>query len=75
MNYKVVPFIAQITQEGSAGDVAMQLQGLINTQVKQGWEYVRLEQVETSVLGSAGCFGIGAKQGYSTIYRMAIFKQ
>ncbi|URW80968.1 hypothetical protein [Xiashengella succiniciproducens] len=47
MDYKVVPFVAQITQKDTTATVAGQLQALINEHSSQGWEYVRLENVET----------------------------
>lgn len=75
MNYKVIPFIAQINHKDSTDAVAKQLQNLINDYSAQGWEYVRLENVETSVEGDNGCFGIGAKPGYNTSCMVAVFKR
>lgn len=75
MNFIVVPFIAHITHDGSSKEVAQQLQRLINEYASQGWEYLRLESVETAIAADAGCFGLGAKPGYTTVYRMAVFKQ
>jgi hypothetical protein len=39
--------VAQITQKDTTATVAGQLQALINEHSSQGWEYVRLENVET----------------------------
>lgn len=75
MNYKVVPFVAQITQKDTTSKVAGQLQTLINEHSTQGWEYVRLENVETQVAPENGCFGIGAKPGFNTIFKMVVFKK
>jgi len=75
MNYKVVPFVAKITQSDSTRAVAGQLQDVINQYAIEGWEYVRLESVETNVTGTDGCFGIGAKPGYTTSFSMVVFKQ
>ncbi|NQV52837.1 MAG: hypothetical protein HQ500_06620 [Flavobacteriales bacterium] len=75
MNYKVVPFVAQITQKDTTATVAGQLQTLINEHSSQGWEYVRLENVETKVAPDNGCFGIGGKPGFSTVFKMVVFKQ
>lgn len=75
MNYKVVPFVAQITQKDTTATVAGQLQTLINEHSAQGWEYVRLENVETAVEPESGCFGFGAKPGYRTSFKMVVFKK
>ena len=75
MNYKVVPFTAKITQKDTTANVAEQLQNLINEYAAQGWEYVRLESVDTQVTPDSGCFGFGAKPGYSTSFKMVVFKQ
>ncbi|OFY84601.1 MAG: hypothetical protein A3F72_19355 [Bacteroidetes bacterium RIFCSPLOWO2_12_FULL_35_15] len=75
MNYKVVPFVAQITQKDTTATVAGQLQTLINEHCSQGWEYVRLENVETQVAPDNGCFGLGAKPGFNTIFKMVVFKK
>jgi len=75
MNYKVVPFVAKITQKDTVAAVAEQLQNLINEYSIQGWEYIRLENVETQVAPESGCFGFGAKPGFNTIYKMVVFKQ
>jgi len=75
MEYKVVPFLAHITREQKTNDVAEQLQKLINDQSNQGWEYVRLEVVETRIAADLGCFGFGAKPEYNTVFRMVVFKK
>lgn len=75
MNYKVTPFIAQITREQTTTDVAEQLQKLINEHASQGWEYQRLEVVETQIAADLGCFGIGAKPEINTVFRMVVFKK
>ena len=75
MEYKVVPFMAQIAQHETTSTVANQLQSLINTHLAQGWEYMRLESVETQIGPSKGCFGFGATPGYVTTFKMAVFKK
>jgi hypothetical protein len=75
MDYKVVPFVAKITQQDTTATVAGQLQNLINEFSLQGWEYVRLENVETQVAADNGCFGLGAKPGFNTIFKMVVFKK
>lgn len=75
MNYKVVPFVARITQKDTTAVVADQLQNIINEYNKDGWEYVRLESVETQVAPDNGCFGFGGKPGFNTVYSMVVFKK
>ena len=71
--YHVVPFVASIgTNEGSA-QAASQLEALIKSWTDQGWEYVRLESVETYIAGDAGCLGLGATAPRVVSYSMAVF--
>jgi hypothetical protein len=73
--YTVVPFVAVIAQGKGSQDAAAQLQQLIDSYSRNGWEYVRLESVETHVEGNNGCFGLGAVAPRMEIYTMAIFKK
>lgn len=76
MEYKVVPFVASIDQKtGSASQVAEQLQNKIEKYTAQGWTYVRLEGVTTFVQADNGCFGFGAKPGYTTANQMIVFRK
>lgn len=75
MEFLVVPFVAQITQKDTTNHVALQLQRVINEHSAKGWEYVRMESVETLVEGTNGCFGIGAKPSYTTACTMLVFKK
>jgi hypothetical protein len=74
MRYKVLPFQAQISSNGGANDVANQLQSLIAAETAGGWEYMRLETVETYVAGTNGCFGLGATPARMTSYPVAVFR-
>ncbi|HLX52522.1 MAG TPA: hypothetical protein VKR58_01180 [Aquella sp.] len=75
MEYKVVPFMAQLKSDDNASAVASQMQSVIDSYVKQGWEYQQIDSVQTYVAGTKGCFGFGAKPGYSTINNVMIFKK
>ena len=75
MEYKVIPFKASIGNAEGADAAASQLQTLIAAQASGGWDYVRLEQVDTFVAGSSGCFGIGATPGVNTSIAMAVFRK
>jgi hypothetical protein len=76
MEYKVVPFVASIDpKEGTSSDVADQLDILIKTYTDKGWTYVSLESVTTFVQPDMGCFGLGAKPGYTTNNQMVVFQK
>ncbi len=76
MEYKVIPFVASLdAKKGTSENVAEQLESLIKNYTNQGWEYVRLESVTTFVQPDSGCFGLGAKPGYTTTRQMIVFKK
>ena len=75
MKYKVVPFTASITSTAGATAAASQLESLIDSHTAEGWEYLRLEHVDTYVAGSAGCLGIGATPGRNISIAMAVFRK
>ncbi len=75
MEYKVVPFTAQIDRKESTAHVASQLQTLISKYNQEGWAYVRLESVSTYIQAEDGCFGLGAKPGYLASYQMVVFQK
>jgi hypothetical protein len=73
--FRVVPFVASVALGEGSSQAAAQLEALIKTQTDTGWEYVRLESVETFVAGSNGCFGLGATPSQLVSYSMAVFKR
>jgi hypothetical protein len=75
MQYRVIPFTANIGSTEGAGTAAGQLQQMIASLAAEGWEYVRLEQVETHIAGTSGCFGIGATPAFTRSLSMAVFRQ
>jgi len=74
-NYTVVPFVAAIDAVQGSAEAAAQLEKLIQHYSSHGWEYVRLESVETFVAGNEGCFGLGVTPSRLTSYSMAVFRQ
>jgi hypothetical protein len=72
--YRVVPFVAAIGMNEGSAQAAAQLEALIKSWTDAGWEYVRLESVETVVSGNNGCFGIGAVPSRFVSYSMAVFR-
>jgi hypothetical protein len=75
VEYKVIPFKASIGNTDNTAAAASQLETLIRSHAASGWEYVRLEQVDTHVAGSSGCFGIGATPGTNTSIAMVVFRK
>lgn len=75
MQFKVVPFTAQITRSDTATTVATQMQSMIDANVSAGWEYLRMDSVQTSVAATTGYFGIGAQPGYTTSFNVLVFRK
>ncbi len=68
MQYKVVPFRADVMVDEGTKKAAEQLSQLINQNATEGWKYHGLETLMTDVTtpatpgvpGKSGCLGIGA---------------
>ena len=75
MEYKVKPFIAQLSSKGSSSDVASQVASFINQECTNGWEFVSCGNVDTQISGTNGCFGIGATPASSTSIMVLVFKK
>ncbi|HYC27444.1 MAG TPA: hypothetical protein VEB42_01495 [Chitinophagaceae bacterium] len=73
--YRIVPFTAQITRGTSSSEVAKQMQYIIDQNLTEGFHYMHMDSVETSVAGSEGCFGIGAQPAFTTFYHVMVFKK
>lgn len=75
MQFKVVPFTAKITQNDTSSTVATQMQTVIDQYVSEGWEYLRMDSVQTNVAGTSGCFGFGAQPGFTTVFNVLVFRK
>ena len=76
MEYKVIPFVASVTQNKVASkQVAEQLEEIIKHHSNYGWKYIRLESVTTFVQPESGCFGFGGRPGYTTSRQMVVFSK
>lgn len=75
MEYKVIPFVASIQNNGNSKQSAQQLEDIIKAQSNEGWKYIRLESVSTFVQPESGCFGFGGKPGFSTSHQMVVFSK
>ena len=73
--FMVLPFVANINMEQGANEAATQLQAVINQQNAYGWEYVRLETVETFVRGDSGCLGIGSTEPRWEHFKMIVLRR
>jgi len=72
--YKVTPFVAAVGHTEGSKEAAAQLDALIASWTAMGWEYVRLERVDTFIEGTGGCFGIGAESGHMASLSMVVFR-
>ena len=75
MKYKVVPFFASVSSLEGSREAAEQLEKLVQEWSDHGWEYVRMESVDTYIAGNNGCFGIGSTAPVMTSYSMVVFRQ
>ena len=75
MNYKVVPFTANIQRNGNASQASEQLQKAISQNTSEGWKFHSLEDLTTDVAPDNGCFGIGAKPGYTISVQCLVFEK
>lgn len=75
MEFKIVPFTARISSGDTTAAVASQMQSIINSNLSEGWEYMRMDSVQTNVAGTNGCFGLGAQPGFSTVFNVLVFKK
>ena len=64
-----------INREDTSAVVAQQMQTIIDTTVAEGWEYQRMDTVETTIVGTNGCFGMGAQPAIITSYSVLVFKR
>jgi hypothetical protein len=72
--YKVVPFMGRIRGSSSANEVSKQLETMINTEARDGWEFCQLGDVNIEV--SPGCIAslFGSKASYMQ-YDQVIFRR
>lgn len=75
MQYKVIPFRADVMIDEGARKAAEQLAELINQNATEGWKYHGLETLMTDVTtpakpgipGKSGCLGFGATDSIAGI--------
>ena len=75
MEYRVVPFSADVGSHEGGSEAASNLESLIQKMAADGWEFVDFEQVQTYKAGSSGCFGFFATEGETFTITMVIFRK
>lgn len=75
MEFKVIPFRATVSNKGSNADSANQVQSTINQYSNDGWEFVSCGNIDTTIAGSGGCFGLGATPPTNTSVLVLVFKK
>lgn len=75
MEYKVVPFMANIKPGDITTTVAKQLQEAIDHHSSGGWEFKQVDTVQTYIQPSGGCFGFGKTPAQLVNYNMLVFER
>lgn len=75
MEYKVVSITPVQKDKETAAHVAQEFENTIKKYHAEGWEYVRVEKLQTWVNPTGGCFGIGETAGYYSVKHMIVFKK
>lgn len=75
MAYKVKPFIAKVSNKGSAEDVAYQVEAFIEKESVDGWKFLGCGNIQTTIAGTNGCFGFGATPGSIASVMVIIFSK
>tara|TARA_B100000767_G_C19732653_1_gene522436 strand:+ start:237 stop:458 length:222 start_codon:yes stop_codon:yes gene_type:complete len=73
MEVKVIPFVANVTDVNPSATAATQLQTLINSTTQDGWEFINISSMQTSVKAT-GC-GAGNKPLATTSIQLLIFRK
>ena len=73
MEHKVVPFHPTVTDKGGVKQAAAELEDIIKTQSSQGWKFVSLQSMMTTVKPT-GCASIGGKDVVTT-FQLVIFEK
>ncbi len=73
MSYKVVPFSANVSRNGSSKELASKIESILATNV--GWEFAGLYQLQSQQAGSSGCWGFGATQPIMITTEFIVLRQ
>lgn len=75
MEYKVVSIVPVQKEKETGVQVAQDLENTIKQHSRDGWAYVRVENLKTWVNPAGGCFGFGQTPGYYAERQMIVFKK
>jgi hypothetical protein len=75
VEYQVVAFDPVSNRAAGSTQVAAELESLIDSYAREGWEYVRLETISAVMPGTGGCFGFGAQPPSNIFFGMAVFRR
>jgi hypothetical protein len=73
MKYKVIPFHPTITDKGGAEQASMELEKIIEEKSLEGWNFVSLESMTTTVRPT-GCASLSSKNEVKSI-QMIVFSK
>ena len=74
MEITVLPFVPQVTDVNPAGSAASELQSIINKKQSEGWEFISLSSLQTSVKPT-GCNAAQSKGQTTVNIQLLIFKK
>ena len=75
MEYKVVSIVPIQRQNETAMQVAQDFEGILKKYHAEGWEYMRVDDLQTWVAPVGGCFGFGQTPGYHQVNQMIVFRK
>lgn len=74
MQHKVVPFHPTVTDKGGAAQAAKELEDIITNLTNQGWNFVSLQSMVTTVKPTGCASFLGAKDAVTTV-QLVIFQK
>lgn len=73
MEHKVVPFHPTVTDKAGFAQAAKELEDIIKTESAQGWRFVSLQSMATTVKPT-GCASLGGKEVVKA-FQLVIFEK
>mgnify|MGYP001123091610 CR=1 FL=1 len=74
MKTKVIPFVPTVTDVNPGAAAASQLQQLIEENVNEGWNFINLTSMQTTV-NPTGCSSAGKNNAQSVNIQLLIFSK
>lgn len=73
MEHKVIPFHPTVTDKAGFAQAAKELEDIIKAQSAEGWRFVSLQSMSTTVQPT-GCASVGGKEEVKT-FQLVIFEK